>query len=403
MSKIKALDFAKYVNDNKNALKNNLRAYNVDVDDSMSLASLVDAVNVIPSVPQELYKIQDDIPEMPDLFKLADDDPDIDDKQLAVIVVVPDYLLKQSIYVNPHEIVKTSDGKIYTNDTSIQKSYTHIWDLSKDIDTSFNFKLRWIKTIGIIENLSSLQRRNCGFSYGICIASYVKNATIEISPSALGYPTIAYQYFDNCKITMKEFTSQGLTTYRAIFTRNCEITKSKQLPFPFMYNYKFYDDYFGNPIIDILYMPNTYNQPYNINNYIIKTMIDNYGKELSASALFFKTANTTTQIRLNTGSSSILYLICISITFLNMPLYTSYLLYDSLPITVTFNEEITNNVLLTNSSSYLLSRKSMLHIIDKLADMTGSTTKTFKINTKALENLTEEEIAVATNKNWTLS
>ena len=403
MSKIKYLDFAKYVNDNKKALKNNLRAYNIDADDSMSLANLVNAVNAIPSVPQELYKIQDDIPEMPDLFKLADNDPDIGVKP-TVIVVVPDYLLKQTITVAPSSIVKTSDGQIYTNDTSSQKSYTHIWDLSKDIDTSFDFKLRWIETINTSNyNARDIKNINTGFSYGICIASYIKNATIAISPYAAGYPHTAYLYFDNCKITMKEFTSQGIILYRAIFTRNCEITKSKQLPFPFLYNYKFYDNYFGNPIIDTLYMSDTYYQSYKIDNYIIKTMIDNYGKQIYASALFFKTANTANQIRLNNYSSSLPYLICISITFLNMPLYKSYLLYDSLPIAVTFDEEITDNILLTNSSSYPLSRKSMLHIIDKLADMTGSTTKTFKINSKALKNLTEEEIAVATNKNWTLS
>ena len=403
MAKIDSLDFAEYVKDNKNALKNNLRAYNVDVDDSMSLANLVDAVNVIPSVPQELYKIQDDIPEMPDLFKLADNDPDIGNKP-TVIVVVPDYLLKQTITVTPSSIVKTSDGKIYTNDTSSQKAYTHIWDLSKDIDTSFNFKLRWIETIDTTGYATSrIQTIHTGFDYGICIASYIKNMTIEINPYALGYPDKAYLYFDNCKVTMKEFTSQGLTTYRAIFTRNCEITKTKQLPFPFFYNYKFYDSYFGNPIIDTLYIPNAYMQSYNVNNYIIKTIIDDYGNWQYASALFFKTANTTTQLRLNTSSSSLIYLICISITFLNMPLYKSNLLYDYLPIEVTFDEEITDNILLTNSNTYLLSRKSMLHIIDKLADMTGSTTKTFKINSKALENLTEEEIAVATNKNWTLS
>ena len=51
----------------------------------------------------------------------------------------------------------------------------------------------------------------------------------------------------------------------------------------------------------------------------------------------------------------------------------------------------------------LLSDESIQSIINGLADLTGSTAKTLKLNKDVKAKLTEEQIATITSKNWTLA
>lgn len=59
------------------------------------------------------------------------------------------------------------------------------------------------------------------------------------------------------------------------------------------------------------------------------------------------------------------------------------------------------------SSSFIvqtiLDRASLRAIINGLADLTGQTAQTLTLGAELLAKLTEEDIAIATNKNWTLS
>lgn len=55
------------------------------------------------------------------------------------------------------------------------------------------------------------------------------------------------------------------------------------------------------------------------------------------------------------------------------------------------------------SASTQFTREALVHIIDNLRDMTGSTAKTLTMGSTNMAKLTDEDIAVATAKNWTIA
>ena len=55
------------------------------------------------------------------------------------------------------------------------------------------------------------------------------------------------------------------------------------------------------------------------------------------------------------------------------------------------------------SKSTLLSESELVKIFNNLADLTNSSSQTLKLGTTLLAKLTDEEKAIATNKNWTLA
>ena len=50
-----------------------------------------------------------------------------------------------------------------------------------------------------------------------------------------------------------------------------------------------------------------------------------------------------------------------------------------------------------------LDRASIRAVINGLADLTGQTAQTLTLGATLMAKLTEEDIAIAVNKNWTLS
>lgn len=55
------------------------------------------------------------------------------------------------------------------------------------------------------------------------------------------------------------------------------------------------------------------------------------------------------------------------------------------------------------STCYHLTKQSLLNILNGLADLTGQTAKTLTLGSVNKAKLTSEELAIATNKNWTVS
>lgn len=68
---------------------------------------------------------------------------------------------------------------------------------------------------------------------------------------------------------------------------------------------------------------------------------------------------------------------------------------------ITIEGNITGNFAIGSSSK--LTDDSVNSIINALADLTGTTAKTITFNTTVKNNLTEEQIATITSKNWTLA
>ena len=77
---------------------------------------------------------------------------------------------------------------------------------------------------------------------------------------------------------------------------------------------------------------------------------------------------------------------------------------------LTIDEVLANNIGALNglkvglqlNTSTLMDRASLRAVINGLADLTGETTQTLKLGASLLAKLTEEDIAIATNKNWTI-
>lgn len=75
-------------------------------------------------------------------------------------------------------------------------------------------------------------------------------------------------------------------------------------------------------------------------------------------------------------------------------------LYGLRRINIPYNFNLSG---LSLNTSYYLEHDSIVNMLENLADLTGSTAKTLSIGSTNLAKLTDEEKAIATNKNWTLS
>jgi surface protein len=91
-----------------------------------------------------------------------------------------------------------------------------------------------------------------------------------------------------------------------------------------------------------------------------------------------------------------------------MFLYCSQL--QSLIGNLTIDDVLANNIGALNGlkvalslNQTILDRASLRAIINGLADLTGQTAQTLTLGAKLLAKLTDEDIAIATSKNWTLS
>jgi surface protein len=76
----------------------------------------------------------------------------------------------------------------------------------------------------------------------------------------------------------------------------------------------------------------------------------------------------------------------------------------------TIDEVIANNIsalnglkITANLTLSIIDRASLRALINGLADLTGSTSQTLSLGSTLTAKLTEEDIAIATAKNWTIS
>ena len=98
---------------------------------------------------------------------------------------------------------------------------------------------------------------------------------------------------------------------------------------------------------------------------------------------------------------------CSSLTTINLPsslvsVSGNIFTYSQSLKEVTFDDNFNcNNLIL--SSSTLYTRETILQWLNALADRTGQTAYKLTIGAKNLAKLTEEDILIATNKNWTLA
>lgn len=412
MARIKYLDFAKYVDDCKNLLKSKHEEHNIYPSDNISLEGSINLLDDYPQPELSNYTPQMDIPELPDLFALADAEPLIQENTQATILVKLDTDLTSTFYLNPGQIVKTSDGAVYTNETTSTKNYVHTWDLNKDIPVKNHFfKLRWIMNI----NTSSFTGID---SSSTCLAAYQKN--IIINSLINQYPRIIYRYFDTCTFNVITSPYRYNLMLRAIMTRNCQKQETySDGPLPLCINSEQFTkswlyDRIGN--IKLNYKFNGQNDS-RINNLISTGNInclnlyheqENPLNTVYLNAIFSHTnltSDTNIEIYANyTSTTSSQSLPCIEITFDNIFISTKGTFSNINYVSVfNFTHEINFNLSLPGWQQKMFSRTGLINLFNHLKDLTKESTKTLRIGSSALKELTDEEKAIAINKNWTLS
>ena len=124
----------------------------------------------------------------------------------------------------------------------------------------------------------------------------------------------------------------------------------------------------------------------------------------------FANCSSLTTIKLPDSVTSIdrdAFANCSSLTTINLPsslvsVSGNIFTYSQSLKEVTFDDNFNcNNLIL--SSSTLYTRETILQWLNALADRTGQTAYKLTIGAKNLAKLTEEDILIATNKNWTLA
>ena len=130
----------------------------------------------------------------------------------------------------------------------------------------------------------------------------------------------------------------------------------------------------------------------------------------SISGTAFKSCSALTTINLPSSLTSIgnnAFMSCSALTTINLPSSLTSLSGSAFTncwrlIDVTLGDNFNCNSL-NLSASTLYSRETILQWFNALADRTGSTAYTLTIGAKNLAKLTEQDILIATNKNWTLA
>ena len=127
----------------------------------------------------------------------------------------------------------------------------------------------------------------------------------------------------------------------------------------------------------------------------------------------FQSCTSLTTINLPSGLTSIgmmTFAYCYSLTTINLPNsltyidtggYGTFTNCASLEYVTLGNNFNCNNLNLSSSTKY--TRETILQWLNALADRTGQTAYKLTIGAKNLAKLTEEDILIATNKNWTLA
>ena len=150
MSKIKAVDFAKYVDDNRKYLSSTLKTFGKDVKETDSLDKLVSTTASLNVFPEEEEEIFDYPKEWKDLMEEYENDPLLTrnggEYQYCQYIGLSDMYDTSYLYISSglgHQpFIKTSDGQqiIFT-----EYDITITWDRSKDLTRENGQKYRWIK------------------------------------------------------------------------------------------------------------------------------------------------------------------------------------------------------------------------------------------------------------------
>lgn len=380
--------------ESKNQIKNAINEKGGSVTDTDPFRSYADKIKEIPS-GSDIWTVQTD---WYDIKTILEEDTEVCTSKI-ICLLSDQYDDKATTnQVRGAYKYKLSDGQTIRASSSQLVDITDRFDVSKDKECSLGYKTRYV-------------------------IFYINTAL-----SNLMLPdNILYTVFDNVKFSNNCFENKGLLeaiefkrdtkyTYNNMFRMFLNCSNLQKIPSLDTSQVTNMDSMFYNcsslrkiPNIDTSKVTNTIGMFSNCNNLKEIPAFD-LSKVTGMNYMFSNCSNLRKIPALNTISVTnieTLFSNCYGLQELNGLNFNSitnanYAFGECLNLTkVQINGTIKTNLSFASSSK--LSHSSLINIINALEDLTGKTTQVLTLGSANLAKLTEEEKAIATNKNWTLA
>ncbi len=302
---------------------------------------------------------------------------DTEDYPAKIICLLDDSEKMSSLYGMNATKIRTSDGMVYE---TVGDSISHEWDTTKDKACSLGYKTRYIIYYYNTENVSFSRNFNVNSLYII---------------------------FQNIK---------GVVINQAPFMRNILLEYIKMLNSTILINVQTYyncGSLVKIPSFDLADNSISIQQTFTLSNERVIDLSHNAGEKITTLNTAFSDSRAQKVLLFSTENVTNFFA-----SFMNMPFLRYINGLDFASATEVRNmfsgcsnlREIGEMLNISVSGINLkdcirLNYETLLRFIDALQDFSADTegTHTIVLGATNLAKLTEEEIAIATNKNWTMS
>jgi len=414
-----------YLQESKKQIKNAIIEKGVSVEDTDSFRSYANKIGQIKgtggsTLPEtEEWQPQSD---WWDIEKILEEDTE--EYTMKIICLLTDELDDKvtTNTVKGGEKYKLSDGQVIEQSATTNLNITNLFDTSKDKECSKGYKTRYIIFYSKANTMSITLPDNVIYT----IFSGVKFSS---SPFANKSFLQSIKFINNSEFTSKSMNSMFSNCYSLRSVSNLDIGNVISM------NHTFFNCYLlqNVPELDtrnVTSMNSIFTNCYSLRSVsnLDTSNITDMSSMFSGCYALKKVPNLDTA---NVTNMSNMFSSCYSLE--NVPnldssnvtsmsnIFSSCYSLKNIPNLDTTNVTSMSNIFsgchllidikgitkigltMSFSSSLLLNHKSLLKILNALIDLTGNDTQKLTLGSKNLVKLTDEEKAIATEKNWTLA
>lgn len=399
-------DKLNYLIDTKQAIRTAIQNKGVSVTNEDTFRNYAEKISSIPqTVKADDWKPEADWWNIEEILE-----NDTEDYEAKVILLLTDELDNTGILqeIKGFSKYKLSDGQVFTPQNYTQTvNITDIFDTTKDKECSKGYKTRYI--IGYNNTVTSVITFPTNTlavlvdgikTNGIaCFQNKQYLQYVKILNLILTITSLASMFINDVRLqkiegleNINNIDNKSFTSYNSMFSNN---TSLKKAPYLEISNGSTITSMFNGcfSLTDISNI-NIGENISNITSIISNTQIEDFPFDFSSRTLtnvvqaFYNSPKLKKIGKLNlenvtsTSSASSIFSNCYSLEEI---------------------EEITNiSVNLLFSNCNLLTHSTLLKILNGLVDLTGKSAQTLTLGATNLAKLTDEEKAIATNKNWIL-
>lgn len=385
-----------YLLETKNQIKNAITEKGVSVTDTDSFRSYADKIREIGSGGSSTTEDWKPEADWFDIEKILEEDTE--DYAQKIICLLTDELDDGATIntVKGGEKYKLSDGQVIEQLASTDLDITTLFDTTKDKECSKGYKTRYIIYYSNASSMNITLPNNVIYTI---FSGVVYNARIFSSKKVLQAVKFINSNYTN---TNADMMFNGCYLLQSVSGLNTEEVTNMRSMFSSCYSLRSIPTLNTSKVTNMSSMFSSC--------YSLKRITElNTSKVTDMSSMFSfcrslqRISNLDTSEVTNMGS---MFNSCsvLNIANLNMSKVSnaSYIFYDCSSLFNIKNIKNINTDIAINNSTYL-NRTTLLKIINALVDLTGQTTKTLTLGSTNLTKLTDEEKAIATNKNWTLA